>query len=91
MAAQYTSTEYEYEYGDRLVRVLVGYSYEYGLYGHSVSTSTVRPSYGPFRYVSELLNVTTVEQGMARILSIVRCRLKDEGGGTFGSSNPPPT
>ena len=31
------------------------------------------------------------EQGMARILSIVRCRLEDEGGGTFGSSNPPPT
>ena len=26
---------------------------------------------------------------MARILSIVRCRLKDEGGGTFGSSTPP--
>ena len=29
------------------------------------------------------------KQGMARILSIVRCRLKDEGGGTFGSSTPP--
>ena len=27
---------------------------------------------------------------MARILSIVRCRPEDEGGGTFGSSTPPP-
>ena len=26
---------------------------------------------------------------MARILSIVRCRPEDEGGGTFGSSTPP--
>ena len=31
-----------------------------------------------------------VQQGMARILSIVRCRLKDEGGGNLRFFKPPP-